>query len=70
MIWANRRIYAKKTAETLKISWECVAFIIHMLDIRKLFAKWAPNCLNVLWRLHGKFLSTSDGEQQVYRLNL
>jgi hypothetical protein len=26
--------------------------------------------LNVLWRLHGKFLSTSDGEQQVYRLNL
>jgi hypothetical protein len=46
MIWANRRISAKKTAKTLKISQEYVGFIICVLDIRKLSAKWAPKCLN------------------------
>jgi hypothetical protein len=45
MIWANQRISAKKTAQTVEISRECVAFIIHTLDIRKLSAKWAPKCL-------------------------
>jgi len=46
LIQANRRISAKKTAETLKISWECVGFTIYMLDIRRLSVKWAPKCLN------------------------
>ena len=45
MTWANRRIPAKKAEETLEISQECVRFIIHMLDIRNLSAKWAPKCL-------------------------
>jgi len=41
----NRKISAKKTAETMEISQECVRFIIHTSDIRKLSAKWAPKCL-------------------------
>lgn len=46
MIWANQRISAKKTAQTPKISRECVWFVIRMLDIRKLSANLVPKCLN------------------------
>jgi hypothetical protein len=45
MTWANWRTSAKKTAETLEISQECVTFITHMSDIRNLSAKWAPKCM-------------------------
>jgi orotate phosphoribosyltransferase-like protein len=48
MILADQRISAKKIAETLEISRECVGYIIHdVLDMRKLSAKWVPKCLNV-----------------------
>jgi len=43
MILADRRISSKETAETLKISFDRVGFIIHdVLDTRKLSAKWMP----------------------------
>jgi hypothetical protein len=62
MILAHQRISAKKTAEILEISQECVEFIIHdVLDMRKLPAKWTPKCLNAdqirLWH-HSQFFST------------
>jgi len=42
------RILAKSIAEQLGISRERVGSIIHEdLDMRKLFAKWVPKCLNV-----------------------
>jgi hypothetical protein len=48
MILADWRISAKKIAETLQISRECVGYIVHdVLDMRKLSAKWVPKCLNV-----------------------
>jgi hypothetical protein len=62
MIWANRRISAKKTTQTLEISQECVAFIIHMFDIRKLCAKWAPKCLNEVEK-HDRVVAAS---QEIY----
>jgi len=48
LIMEERRISAKSIAEQLDISREWVWSIIHEhLDMRKLFAKWVPNCLNV-----------------------
>jgi len=42
-----RRIYAKSIAEQLGISRERVGSSIYKdLDMRKLYAKWVPNCLN------------------------
>jgi hypothetical protein len=47
MILNDRRISAKKIAETLAISLGQVGYIIHeFLDMRKLSAKWVPKCLN------------------------
>jgi hypothetical protein len=47
-ILAGQRILAKKIAETLQMSRECVGFIINdVLDMRKLSAKRVPKCLNV-----------------------
>jgi len=46
-ILEDRRISAKSIAEQLGNSREPVGSIIHEdLDMRKLFAKWAPKCLN------------------------
>ena len=43
----DHRISAKSIAEHLGISCELVGSIIHEdLDMRKLFAKWVPKCLN------------------------
>ena len=47
-ILADQKILAREIAETLEISWECVRFIIHdVSDMRNVFAKWVPKCLNV-----------------------
>ena len=47
LILEDRRISATSIAEQLGISRERVGPIIHEdLDIRKLFAKWVPKCLN------------------------
>jgi len=47
LILEDRRISAKSIVEQLNISRERVGSIIHEnLDMRKLSAKWAPNCLN------------------------
>lgn len=47
LILTDRRISAKTIAETLKISRERVAVIIHdHLGMQKLSAKWVPKCLN------------------------
>ena len=47
VILEDRRISAKPVAEQLGISRERVGSIIHDdLDMRKLSAKWVPNCLN------------------------
>jgi len=47
LILEDRRISAKSIAKQLGISCERVGSIIHEdLDTRKLFAKWAPKCLN------------------------
>jgi predicted HTH transcriptional regulator len=46
MILANCRISTKRIAETLAISRERVAYIIHeILEMRKLSAKWVLKCL-------------------------
>ena len=48
LILEDRRISAKSIAEQLGISHERVGSIIHeYLDLRKLYAKWVPKCLNV-----------------------
>jgi len=48
LILEERRISAKSIAEQLGISRERVGSIIHEdLDMRKLSAKWVPECLNV-----------------------
>jgi histone-lysine N-methyltransferase SETMAR len=48
----DRRISAKSVAEKLGISREWVGSIIHEhLDMRKLSAKWVPECLNVYQKL-------------------
>lgn len=48
MVLADHRIAAKKIADTLEISQECVGFNVHdVLDIMKLSAKWEPKWLNV-----------------------
>ena len=47
LILEDHRISAKSIAEQLSISRERVGSIIHKdLDMRKLFAKWVPKCLN------------------------
>ena len=47
LILVDRRNSAKSIAEQLDISRERVVSIIHKdLDMRKLFAKWVPKCLN------------------------
>ena len=47
LILEDRRISAKSIAEQLGISRERVGSIIHEdLDMRKLFVKWVPKCLN------------------------
>jgi len=47
IILEDRRISAKLTAEKLGISRERVGPNIHEdLDMRKLYAKWVPKCLN------------------------
>ena len=47
LILENHQISSKSIAEQLGISREPVGYIIHDdLDMRKLFAKWAPKCLN------------------------
>jgi hypothetical protein len=47
MIMDDRRISAKKIAETLAMSRERVGYIIHeILDMRNLSAKWVPKFLN------------------------
>ena len=46
LIFEDRRISAKLTAEQLGVSRERVGSIIHEdLDMRKLSAKWVPKCL-------------------------
>ena len=48
LIFEDRRILAKSTAEQQGISHEQVGYIIHEdLDMGKLFAKWVPKCLNL-----------------------
>jgi len=48
LIWEDRRISGKPSAEQLGISRERVGSIIHKdLDMRKLCAKWVPECINV-----------------------
>jgi len=47
LILKDGRISAKSIADKLGISRERVGSIIHEdLDMRKLFAKWVPKCLN------------------------
>jgi len=47
IILEDRRTSAKSIAEQLDISRERIGSIIHEdLDMRKLFAKWVPKCLN------------------------
>jgi len=47
LILEDRRISAKSVAEQLGIPRERVGSIIHGdLDMRKLYAKWVPKCLN------------------------
>ena len=47
LILEDSRISAKSTVEQLGISRERVGSIIHEdLDMRKLYAKWVPKCLN------------------------
>jgi len=47
LILEGCRILVKSTAEQLGISRERVGSIIHEdLDMRKLYAKWVPKCLN------------------------
>jgi len=47
LIPGDRRISAKSIAQHLGISPERVGSIIHEdLDMRKLYAKWIPKCLN------------------------
>ena len=47
LILEDRRISAKSIAEQLAVSRERVGYIIREdLDMRKLFAKWVPKCLN------------------------
>ena len=47
LILEDRRIYAKSTAEQLGVSRERVVSIVHEdLDMRKLYMKWVPKCLN------------------------
>ena len=49
LMWEDRRISAKSIAEQLGISRGRVVSIIHEdLDMRKLSAKWVPQCLNVV----------------------
>lgn len=53
LILADRRISAKRIAETLHISRERVGFIIHeQLGMQKLSAKWVPKCLNADQKRH------------------
>lgn len=43
MVLTDHRIAAKKIADILEISQECVGFNVHdVLDITKLSAKWEP----------------------------
>jgi len=68
LIFEDRRISAKSTAEELGISCERVGSIINEdLDKRKLYAQWAPKCLNadqkrqlcpVVWATSGIFFGT------------
>jgi len=47
LFFEDCRISAKSIAEQLSISREQVGSIIHEdLDMRKLFVKWVPKCLN------------------------
>ena len=47
LILEDRRISAKSIGEQLGISREKVGSITHEdLDVRKLFSKWVPKCLN------------------------
>jgi len=47
LVLEDGRISVKSTAEQLGISREWVGSVIHEdLDMRKLFAKWVPKCLN------------------------
>ena len=47
LILEDRRISTKSLEEQLGISRERIESIIHEdLDMRKLFAKWVPKCLN------------------------
>jgi len=47
LILEDHRISAKSISEQLGISRERVRSIIHEdMDMRKLFAKWVPKCLN------------------------
>jgi len=49
LILEDRRISAKSIAEQLGISRERVGSVIHEdLDMRKLSAKWVPQCLNAV----------------------
>ena len=49
LILEDRRILAKSIAKQLGISPERVGFIIHEnLDMRKLFTKWIPKCMNAV----------------------
>ena len=54
LISEDRQISAKSIAEQLIISRERIGSIIHEdLDMRKLFAKWVPKCLNVDQKVNG-----------------
>ena len=46
LILENRRISAKSIVEQLGISCKRVGSIHEDLDMRKLFVKWVPKCLN------------------------
>jgi len=54
LILGDRGISAKSIAEQLGISREWVGSIIHeYLDMRKLYAKWVPKCLNADQNVNG-----------------
>jgi len=66
VILEDRQISAKSIAEQLGISREWVGSINHEdLDIRKLFAKWVPKCLNADQKL--QWCQSSDQLLEYFR---
>jgi histone-lysine N-methyltransferase SETMAR len=46
MVFDNRRMKVRETAETIGMSKKCVGYILHeKLDMKKLCARWVPRLL-------------------------